>query len=67
MNWSWGEKLPDDPSPYEVVTPTYVLVIDPQRSEKISHNLKKFAADHNVNSILYVPLNVGEGRRLPIL
>ena len=50
----------DEPSPYEVVTPTYVLVIDPQRSEKISPNLKKFAANHNVNSILYVPLNLGE-------
>ena len=54
-----GAEAPAEPSPYEVVTPTYVLVIDPQRSEKISHNLKKFAADHNVNSILYVPLNVG--------
>lgn len=55
-----GGEAPTDPSPYEVVTPTYVLVIDPQRSEKISPNLKKFAADHNVNSILYVPLDVGE-------
>ncbi len=50
----------DEPSPYEVVTPTYVLVIDPQRSEKISANLKKLAALRNVNSILYVPLNLGE-------
>ena len=55
-----GAEVPADPSPYEVVTQTYVLVIDPQRSEKISHNLKDFAVDHNVNSILYVPLNVGE-------
>jgi signal transduction histidine kinase len=55
-----GLESHDEPSPYEVVTPTYVLVIDPQRSEKISHSLKKFAANHNVNSILYVPLNLGE-------
>jgi signal transduction histidine kinase len=55
-----GREGHDEPSPYEVVTPTYVLVMDPQRSEKISTNLKKFAVDHNVNSILYVPLNHGE-------
>ncbi len=47
-------------SPYEMVTPSYLLVIDPQRSDMISHNLKKFAAAHNINSILYVPLKAGE-------
>jgi signal transduction histidine kinase len=47
-------------SPYEVVTPSYVLIVDPQKSQKISNNLKKFAANHNINSILYVPLKVGE-------
>ena len=47
-------------SPYEVVTPSYLLVIDPQRSEKISNNLKKFAANYNINSILYVPLKVND-------
>lgn len=47
-------------SPYEVVTPSYLLVIDPQRSNVISHNLKRFAAAHNINSILYVPLKAGE-------
>ncbi len=45
-------------SPYEVVTPSYILIIDPQRSDKISNNLKKFAADHHINSILYIPLKV---------
>jgi signal transduction histidine kinase len=49
-----------DESPYEVVTPSYVLIIDPQKSQKISNNLKRFAANHNINSILYVPLKVGE-------
>ena len=47
-------------SPYEVVTPSYLLVIDPQRSEKISSNLKKFAANYNINSILYVPQKVND-------
>lgn len=47
-------------SPYEVVTPSYLLVIDPQRSEKISNNLKKFAANYNINSILYVPQKVND-------
>jgi signal transduction histidine kinase len=47
-------------SPYEVGTLSYLLVIDPQRSELLSKDVKRFAADHNINSILYVPLNVGE-------
>ncbi len=47
-------------SPYEVGTLSYLLVIDPQRSELLSKEVKRFAANHNINSILYVPLNVGE-------
>jgi signal transduction histidine kinase len=47
-------------SKYETVTQSYVLVIDPQRSELVSKNVKNFAVDRNVNSILYIPLNVGE-------
>jgi signal transduction histidine kinase len=43
-----------------VVTPSYVLIVDPQKSQKISNNLKRFAAGYNINSILYVPLEVGE-------
>lgn len=43
-------------TPYEVVTPSYVLIRDPQRSQLISNNLKRMAAIHNINSILYVPL-----------
>jgi signal transduction histidine kinase len=53
-----GKPLPE--SPYEVGTLSYLLVIDPQRSELVSKEVKRFAADHNINSILYVPLNVGE-------
>jgi signal transduction histidine kinase len=41
---------------YEVVTPLYILVVDPQRSELISENLKRFAAFHHIHSILYIPL-----------
>jgi len=48
-------------SPYEIVTPSYVLIIDPLQSAYISKNMKAFARDHNINSILYVPLTVGEG------
>jgi signal transduction histidine kinase len=48
-------------SPYEIVTPSYVLIIDPLKSRYISKNMKSFAHDHNINSILYVPLTVGEG------
>ncbi len=47
-------------SPYERVTQSYMLVTDPQKSEMVSKNVKEFAATHNINSILYVPLNVGE-------
>ncbi|HDZ89716.1 MAG: GAF domain-containing sensor histidine kinase [Deltaproteobacteria bacterium] len=43
-------------SVYEVVTPSHIFVVDPQRSALISDNLKKFAALHNINSILYLPL-----------
>jgi len=50
----------DVETPFEVVTPSYVLIMDPQRSGSISWNLKQFAAAHNMNSILYVPLNSGE-------
>ncbi|MBW1779981.1 MAG: GAF domain-containing sensor histidine kinase [Deltaproteobacteria bacterium] len=41
---------------YEVVTPFYILVVDPQRSDLISDNLKRFLAFHDIHSILYVPL-----------
>ena len=50
----------DVQTPFEVVTPSYVLIMDPQRSSYTSWNLKNFAAAHSMNSILYVPLNEGE-------
>ncbi len=45
-------------STYEVVTPSYILVVDPQRSDLISESLRRFAAIYNINSILYVLLDV---------
>jgi signal transduction histidine kinase len=50
----------DRVSPSEVVTRSYVLVMNPEKSEYISRNLKQFAVSHNINSILYVPLNEGD-------
>ena len=55
-----GRRKYTDESPYELVTPSYVLVIDPRKSTIISNNLKRLASDRNINSILYVPLNVEE-------
>jgi signal transduction histidine kinase len=55
-----GQKNYTRETPFEVVTPSYLLIIDPQKSEQISLNLKKFAEDHNINSILYVPLTSGD-------
>jgi signal transduction histidine kinase len=45
-------------SRYEVVTPLYILVVDPQRSDLISDNLKKMAEQKLINSILYIPLSI---------
>ncbi|MCK4823493.1 GAF domain-containing protein, partial [bacterium] len=46
-------------SAYDTVTPSYILVVDPQRSGLISENARKFCSLNNINSILYIPLNVG--------
>jgi signal transduction histidine kinase len=55
-----GRRKYIDESPYELVTPSYVLIIDPRKSKIISNNLKMLASNRNINSILYVPLNVEE-------
>ena len=55
-----GRRKYTNESPYELVTPSYVLVIDPRKSTIVSNNLKRLASDRNINSILYVPLNVEE-------
>jgi signal transduction histidine kinase len=46
-------------SPYELVTQSYALIIDPHKSTIISDNIRQLAANRNINSILYVPLDVG--------
>jgi len=46
-------------SAYDRVTPSYILVVDPQRSGLISENVRKFCSLNNINSILYIPLDVG--------
>ncbi|MBW1788247.1 MAG: GAF domain-containing sensor histidine kinase [Deltaproteobacteria bacterium] len=43
-------------SAYEVVTPSYILVVAPQKSALISSDFKRAAAKRNINSILYIPL-----------
>ncbi|MBW1852256.1 MAG: GAF domain-containing sensor histidine kinase [Deltaproteobacteria bacterium] len=45
-------------SVYEIVTPSYILVVDPQRSDLISDHHKRFTALHSINSTLYIPLDV---------
>ena len=47
-------------SPYDLVTQSYVVVMDPLKSELVSDKVKKLAAIHNINSILYFPLHVGD-------
>jgi signal transduction histidine kinase len=44
-----------DPT-YEIITPSYISILDPQKTNLISTNMKRFARIHNINSILYVPL-----------
>ena len=51
---------PHEESTHEVITMSYLLVITPQKSALISKEVKRFADRHNINSILYVPLNVGQ-------
>jgi len=55
-----NQKSDTKESPYEIVTQSYVLVIDPRKSELVSKNVKRFVANHSINSILYIPLNIGE-------
>jgi signal transduction histidine kinase len=59
-----GMREHTDETPYEVVTPSYVLVMDPEKSGVVSDNVKRFAYNRNINSILYVPLSVGEGEEI---
>lgn len=44
----------------ERVYPSYILIKNPQASELVTQNLRRFAQDHGINSILYVPLRIGD-------
>lgn len=54
-----GKREYVEESPYEIVTPSYLLVTDPQKSGLVSASVKRFAQSHSINSILYIPLNAG--------
>ena len=55
-----GMRYAEHESPYEIVTPSYVLVIDPQKSDLISENTRRLSLRRNINSILYIPLRSGD-------
>jgi len=54
-----GKKEYVEETPYEIVTPSYLLVTEPQKSHLVSDSVKNFARAQNINSILYIPLSVG--------
>jgi len=45
-------------SVYEDVTPFYILILDVERSPLMSENNKRFAQEHGINSVLFIPLKV---------
>ncbi|MBN1850709.1 MAG: GAF domain-containing protein [Deltaproteobacteria bacterium] len=50
----------EEKSPNEIFTQSYLLVIDPQKTTLVSSKVKQFATNHNINSILYIPLRAGD-------
>ena len=44
--------------PYERVNPFYVLIKNPLQSEMVSEGMRSFALEHQIHSILLVPLHV---------
>ncbi len=55
-----GLKYPEKDTPYEIITPSYMLVTDPQRSSLVSPNTKSLSSIRNINSILYIPMRSGD-------
>jgi hypothetical protein len=45
---------------HEVITPSYILIRNPLKSQLITEGLKRFTQIHNIHSILYIPLKVEE-------
>jgi len=54
------KQQPEGEFEHEVVTPSYLLIKDPSKSQLVTEGLKYFAQIHNIHSILYIPLKVGE-------
>ncbi len=45
---------------HEVITRSYILIRNPSKSQLVTEGLKHFTQIHNIHSILYIPLEVGE-------
>ena len=45
---------------HEVITPSYLLIKNPSKSQLITEGLRHFTQIHNIYSILYIPLKVDE-------
>ncbi len=45
---------------YERIDSSYILIKDPIRSELSNDELKRYASNHNVNSVLLIPLKGGK-------
>jgi len=45
---------------HEVITPSYLIIKNPSKSPLITQELKHFIQIHNIHSILYIPLKIGE-------
>ncbi|UCD70815.1 MAG: GAF domain-containing sensor histidine kinase [Syntrophobacterales bacterium] len=45
---------------HEVITPSYLLIKNPLKSQLVTEGLRHFTQIHNIHSILYIPLKVGE-------
>jgi signal transduction histidine kinase len=45
---------------HEVITPSFLLINNPLKSRLITEGFRHFTQTHNIHSILYIPLKVGE-------
>ena len=45
---------------HEVITPSYLLIKNPSKSQLITEGLRHFTQVHNIHSILYIPLEVDD-------
>jgi len=45
---------------HEVITPSYLLIKNPPKSQLITEGLRHFTQVHNIHSILYIPLEVDD-------